>query len=78
MGRYLGDYSRSLGISWHEFIGLGRRDPYNDNEEFCMTALALRLASFSNGVSRLHGEVSRHMWQGLWPGMPVEEVPIGT
>jgi len=42
-----------------------------------MTALALRLASFSNGVSRLHGEVSRHMWQGLWPGMPVEEIPIG-
>jgi starch phosphorylase len=42
-----------------------------------MTALALRLASFSNGVSQLHGEVSRRMWQGLWPGMPVDEVPIG-
>ena len=77
LGRYLGEYSRSLGISWQEFIGLGRRDPSNDNEEFCMTALALRLASFSNGVSRLHGEVSRHMWQSLWPGLPVDEVPIG-
>jgi len=77
LGRYLGEYAKSLGICWQEFIGLGRRDPLNDNEEFCMTALALRLASFSNGVSRLHGEVSRHMWQGLWPGMPVEEIPIG-
>ena len=77
MGRYLGDYAKSLGISWQEFMGLGRRDPLNDSEEFCMTALALRLASFSNGVSRLHGEVSRRMWQSLWPGMTVEEVPIG-
>jgi starch phosphorylase len=76
MSRYLGEYVKSLGISWQEFIGLGRRDPSNENEEFCMTALALRLTSFSNGVSRLHGEVSRRMWQGLWPGMPVEEIPI--
>ena len=45
--------------------------------EFCMTVLALRLASRANGVSKLHGEVSRKMWQSLWPGVPVEEVPIG-
>jgi len=77
MGRYLGSYSRSLGIAWEEFMGLGRRRPADKNEEFCMTALALRLASFSNGVSKLHGEVSRRMWQDLWPGVPVEEVPIG-
>jgi glycogen phosphorylase len=77
MGRYLGEYAKSLGISWQEFMGLGRRDPSNNHEEFCMTALALHLASFSNGVSRLHGEVSRRMWQGLWPGLPIEEVPIG-
>jgi starch phosphorylase len=76
MGRYLGGFAHALGISWHDFLGLGRRDPANGSEEFCMTALALRLASFSNGVSRLHGEVSRNMWHGLWPGMPVEETPV--
>jgi starch phosphorylase len=77
MARYLGEYSRAFGISWEEFLGLGRRNPANDKEEFCMTALALRLASFRNGVSKLHGEVSRRMWTDLWPGLPVEEVPIG-
>ena len=77
MGRYLRGYSNALGISWDEFMGLGRRRPTDHNEEFCMTALALRLASFSNGVSKLHGEESRRMWQDLWPGVPVEEVPIG-
>jgi len=77
MSRYMGEYAKSLGISWAEFLGLGRRNPSNDHEEFCMTALALRLASFSNGVSKLHGEVSRQMWADLWPGLPAEEVPIG-
>ncbi len=77
MARYLGDYSKSFGISWDEFLGLGRRYPANQQEEFCMTALALRLASFSNGVSKLHGEVSRNMWTDLWPGLPPDEVPIG-
>jgi starch phosphorylase len=77
MARYLGDYSRIFGISWEEFLGLGRRNPSDPNEEFCMTALALRLASFRNGVSELHGAVSREMWKGLWPGVPVAEVPIG-
>ncbi|MGD1091103.1 MAG: alpha-glucan family phosphorylase [Bryobacteraceae bacterium] len=77
MERYLGDYFKFFGISWDEFLGLGRRNPLNPNEEFCMTALALRLASFRNGVSALHGEVSRQMWKDLWPGVPIAEVPIG-
>ena len=77
MGRYLGEYAKSFGISWGEFLGLGRRNPGNDQEEFCMTAIALRLASFSNGVSQLHGEVSRQAWTDLWPGLPTTEVPIG-
>ena len=76
MDRYFGDYARRLGISRQEFLALGRRNP-QEGGEFCMTVLALRLASFRNGVSRLHGEVSRRMWQGLWPGTPVEEIPIG-
>lgn len=74
--RYLQDYARSFGISWEEFLGLGRRNPSDGGEEFCMTALALHLASRSNAVSKLHGEVSRHMWQSLWPGVPVDEVPV--
>lgn len=77
MSRYMGDYAKSFGISWAEFLGLGRRHPTDDHEEFCMTALALGLASFCNGVSKLHGEVSRQMWADLWPGLPTDEVPIG-
>jgi starch phosphorylase len=74
--RYLHDYARSFGISWEEFLALGRRNPQNGNEEFCMTALALHLASRSNAVSKLHGDVSRQMWQSLWPGVPVDELPV--
>ena len=73
---YLGEYGRSLGLSRADFLGLGRRNPADDREEFCMTVLALRLAAMSNGVSRLHGEVSRRMWQSLWPGVSEHETPI--
>ncbi|MGC9972760.1 MAG: alpha-glucan family phosphorylase [Bryobacteraceae bacterium] len=76
MDRYFGDYARALGISRQEFLALGRRSP-SDDGEFCMTVLALRLASYRNGVSKLHGQISRRMWQPLWPGVPVEEIPIG-
>jgi starch phosphorylase len=74
---YFGDYARSLGLSFQEFLALGRRDPNNLGEHFCMTVLALRMASHSNGVARLHGQVSRQMWQGLWPGLPEKEIPVG-
>lgn len=77
MDRYFTDYVRALGLSRQEFLALGRRNAGDDRESFCMTVLALRLAASSNGVSKLHGEVSRRMWQGIWPGVPVEEVPIG-
>lgn len=76
MDRYFTDYSRHLGLSRYEFLGLGRLDPNHDSEAFCMTVLALRLADHSNGVSQLHGQVSRRMWQGLWPGVPEDEIPI--
>src|ERR1019366_4210577 len=56
---------------------LGRRHPERADEEFCMTVLALRMASASNGVSKLHGEVSRGMWKSIWPGVPQDEIPIG-
>jgi starch phosphorylase len=76
MNRYFADYARALGLTRRDFLALGRRNPAKDGEEFCMTILALRLAAYSNGVSRLHGQVSRHMWQGLWPGVPEDEIPI--
>ncbi|HZS03510.1 MAG TPA: alpha-glucan family phosphorylase [Blastocatellia bacterium] len=78
MGRYFTEYARSLGLSWREFMALGRKALDNDGEPFCMTVLALRMARGSNGVSRLHGQVSRKMWQSLWPGVPEDEVPIGS
>jgi glycogen phosphorylase len=77
MDRYFAPVVRRLGISRSEFLGLGRKDPGNDEEDFCMTVLALRLASFSNGVSQLHGVVSRRMWNPIWNGVPESEVPIG-
>ena len=77
MDHYFSEFRRRLGISRAEFLGLGRRNPADDNEEFCMTVLALRLAAYSNGVSRLHGSVSRCMWNDIWKGLPEPEVPIG-
>src|ERR1019366_6867034 len=74
MNRYFGGMMRDLGLSEPAFLDLGRPPGARD---FCMTVLALRLASRSNGVSKLHGEVSRHMWQSLWPSVPEDEVPIG-
>lgn len=74
MDLYFGDYTRRLGISRETFLTLGRP---TGSVDFCMTVLALRFASHTNGVSRLHGEISRNVWQKLWPGLPVNEVPIG-
>ncbi len=76
MDRYFADYARSLGLSRRDFLALGRRDPNNDGEPFCMTILALRMAARSNGVSRLHGQITRQIWQGLWPNVPQDEIPI--
>jgi starch phosphorylase len=78
MDRYFADYAGRLKLSRHEFLGLGRQNPANDSEEFCMTVLALRMAGPSNGVSDLHGKVSRAMWKNIWPGLPEDEVPIGA
>jgi len=77
LDRYLGDYMRRCNLSRWEFLALGRQNPSNDAEEFCMTVLALKLAASSNGVSKLHGKVSREMWKAIWPGLPEDEIPIG-
>ena len=60
-----------------ELVALGRTDPENEDEPFGITQVALRLSRAANGVSRRHGEVAREMWTGVWPGRPVDEVPIG-
>ncbi len=77
MERYFGDYRQALGLSRNDFLALGRRNAEDENEPFCMTVLALRLAASSNGVSALHGQVSRDMWQNVWPAIPSDETPIG-
>jgi glycogen phosphorylase len=76
MEKYFRATAEELGVPWRDFLGLGREDPNNDGEEFCLTVLALRLSAYNNGVSRLHGEVSRHMWRRIWPSLPLGEVPI--
>ena len=74
VNRHFGALARELGLTASEFHDLGKTQNIGD---FCMTVLALRTASRCNGVSKLHGQVSRRMWQSLWPGVPVDEVPIG-
>ncbi|GAB6036992.1 alpha-glucan family phosphorylase [Fundidesulfovibrio butyratiphilus] len=78
MAPYFEDYARKLGLAYKVFLALGREDPRNDAEPFCMTVLALRLSRFNNGVSQLHGKVSRAMWKRVWPQYPEEDVPIGA
>src|SRR5262249_1642948 len=73
---YLGWYIGQLKIDRQEFLGLGRQNPRDQNEGFCMTVLAIRLANTTNGVSKLHGQVSRKMWKNLWPELPDAEIPI--
>jgi len=74
--RYFADYYPEIGLTPEEFLGLGRLNPKNSNELFCMTTLALKCADRSNAVSNLHMNISRGMWKNLWPGFPVNEIPI--
>ena len=67
----------SLSLDWQHFLALGRTDPNDSSERFGTTPLALRLSSRANGVSRRHGQVSREMWQRMWPDRPADQVPIG-
>lgn len=74
---HLGPLRDAMGLSYETLMGLGREQPTNDQEMFCMTVLGLRLSRRANAVSALHGEVSRAMWTGLYPGRAEDEVPIG-
>lgn len=66
-----------LPVPFPEIMKLGRVNPQNQQEPFCMTVLALKLSRAANAVSELHGRVSRHMWHSLYPDKAVEQVPIG-
>lgn len=74
---HLGPLRDELGISLDQLMGLGRVEPNNPNETFCMTVLGLKLSRRANAVSAVHGQVTRRMWAHLWPWRVEEEIPIG-
>ncbi|HEX4137298.1 MAG TPA: alpha-glucan family phosphorylase [Bryobacteraceae bacterium] len=74
---HLGPLRDALGISQERLMSLGRENPANHHEQFCMTVVGLKLSRRANAVSSLHGEVSRAMWTGLYPGRTEDTVPIG-
>ena len=77
VARCLGStYEKELGLTHEEFLALGGIEPLNGNEHFGLTPLAMRMCRSTNGVSRKHGEVSRVLWQKLWPERKIGEVPI--
>jgi starch phosphorylase len=73
---YLGYYQKIFGISQEQFLALGRENTGDLDAPFSMATLAIKTASFYNGVSKLHGEVSRDLFKDQWPEVPVNEVPI--
>ncbi len=76
MERYFAQHAENLGLTWKDFLRLGRIDGPDRGGSFEMTVLALKSASRANGVSLIHGIVSQHMWRDLWKGVPIPEVPI--
>ncbi|MFH1639235.1 MAG: alpha-glucan family phosphorylase [Chloroflexota bacterium] len=72
---YLGGYWDNLNLGHEMFLGLGRQNGTGERK-FNMTALGMRAAGYRNGVSKLHGEVTRRMWHGLWPDVPEDQAPI--
>src|SRR5882762_9188654 len=75
MRKYFGDFAKELGIPFDELFSFGQTR-VDRSDPFSMTILALRMSRHSNGVSKLHGEVSRSIWKDVWSGVPAHEVPI--
>jgi glycogen phosphorylase len=73
---YVGHYASVYGLSKDEFMGLGRENTGELESPFSMAALAMKTSSFVNGVAKLHGVVSREMFQNMWKDVPINEVPI--
>lgn len=76
-GKYMSGYPQLLGITWDEFIGMGRMNPDDKGERFCMSTFACNTCQEVNGVSWLHGEVSKKMFAGIWNGYYPEESHVG-
>ena len=76
-GKYMGGYPQMLGISWDEFIGMGRTNPDDHSERFCMSTFACNTCQEVNGVSKLHGWVSQRMFAPIWKGYYPEESHVG-
>ncbi|MBR6036385.1 MAG: alpha-glucan family phosphorylase [Bacteroidaceae bacterium] len=76
-GKYMGGYPQKLGISWDEFIGMGRTNPDDKGEKFCMSTFACNTCQEVNGVSMLHGKVSQKMFANIWAGYYPEENHVG-
>ena len=76
-GKYMGGYPQMLGISWDEFIGMGRENAEDHSERFCMSLFACNTCQEINGVSKLHGWVSQKMFAPLWKGYFAEENHVG-
>ena len=73
---YFESYVSELGLAWDEFIEFGKENSHSTRNTFSMTVLALKLAAHANGVSKLHGKVSRGMWENMWENVPRKEIPI--
>lgn len=76
-GKYMGGYPKMLGITWDEFIGMGRQNPEDHSERFCMSTFACNTCQEVNGVSWLHGKVSQDMFANIWKGYFPEESHVG-
>ena len=76
-GKYMGGYPQMLGISWDEFIGMGRTNPDDHSERFCMSTFACNTCQEVNGVSKLHGWISQRMFAPIWKGYYPEESHVG-
>ncbi|MFW6061397.1 MAG: alpha-glucan family phosphorylase [Planctomycetota bacterium] len=74
--KYFHHYWPQLGLKFEQFIDLGRQEPANSDEPLNLTVMAIRLSAGRNGVSKLHGQVSRRLWANVWPGVPANEIPI--
>ena len=72
--KYMQHYADEMHLPWEDFLALGKEKPTSTT--YCLTVVALRLSAFCNGVAKLHGVVSREMWQNLWPELPISEIPI--
>ncbi len=78
MERYFASWADELGVSFDTLMALGQEPGQPSDAPFNMAVMGLRLAGFANGVSALHGHVSRRIFAGLWPGVPEHEIPIGS